>query len=301
MSEEMHREPEDAAAIRIFLVSDTHLSRRRAYFQDNWEVFVAEVAAERPELVIGLGDLSFNGADEDDDLAFARSEFDRLAAPTAVIPGNHDLGESGPDPRRGQTIDAVRHERYLRHFQCDRWIVDRGVWRIIGLNSQLMESGLAEEREQRAWLVDAVETAERRHLLLCLHKPLFLHAAEEPAAPLKALGPEARQWLLSLCERARVPLVVTGHAHEHRVLRHVGTELLWVPTTSFVQPGNASFGGAGLTRAGYVALDLLPDGSFVHRFVEPPLFVNLDLGNWMRHAGTSIRLPPRPLRQRALP
>jgi hypothetical protein len=98
-----------------------------------------------------------------------------------------------------------------------------------------------------------------------------------------------------------VPLVVTGHAHEHRVLRHVGTELLWVPTTSFVQPGNASFGGAGLTRAGYVALDLLPDGSFVHRFVEPPLFVNLDLGNWMRHAGTSIRLPPRPLRQRALP
>jgi len=59
-------------AFTIVQVSDTHLSRTHAYFQDNWEVFLDEMAALKPDLVLHSGDVSFNGPDAPDDLAFAR-------------------------------------------------------------------------------------------------------------------------------------------------------------------------------------------------------------------------------------
>ena len=45
----------------VLQVSDTHLSATHAYFTDNWQVFVDEVRALAPDLVINTGDFSFNG------------------------------------------------------------------------------------------------------------------------------------------------------------------------------------------------------------------------------------------------
>jgi 3',5'-cyclic AMP phosphodiesterase CpdA len=58
--------------IRIVQVSDTHVSRKRAYFADNWDVFVDEMRRDPPDLIVHSGDVSFDGA-ADDDIAFARS------------------------------------------------------------------------------------------------------------------------------------------------------------------------------------------------------------------------------------
>jgi 3',5'-cyclic AMP phosphodiesterase CpdA len=59
--------------VRIVQVSDTHVSRKRAYFIDNWHVFVGDVRANPPDLIVHSGDVSFDGADDEDDLAFARA------------------------------------------------------------------------------------------------------------------------------------------------------------------------------------------------------------------------------------
>ena len=64
--------------IRIVQVSDTHVSRKRAYFVDNWDVFVDEMQRQPPDLIVHSGDVSFDGADDEDDIAFARREKDRL-------------------------------------------------------------------------------------------------------------------------------------------------------------------------------------------------------------------------------
>src|SRR5262249_10393122 len=83
----------DPESIRTVQVSQTHVSRKRAYFVDNWDVFVDEMSRTRPDLIVHSGDVAFDGAADEDDLAFARSEKDRLAAPWLAIPGNHDTGE----------------------------------------------------------------------------------------------------------------------------------------------------------------------------------------------------------------
>src|SRR3546814_13743805 len=91
------------AAFTIVQVSDTHLSRTHAYFQDNWEVFLDEMAALKPDLVLHSGDVSFNGPAAPDDIVFAREQIGRLRVPWLAIPGNHAIGEPGgrPDRKRG--------------------------------------------------------------------------------------------------------------------------------------------------------------------------------------------------------
>ena len=71
----------DPEVIRIVQVSDTHVSRKPAYFVDNWDVLVNEMSRTRPDLIVHSGDVAFDGAADEDDLAFARSEKDRLVAP----------------------------------------------------------------------------------------------------------------------------------------------------------------------------------------------------------------------------
>ena len=63
----------------ILQVSDTHLSRTHAYFQDNWDAFVDCVAEEKPDLVFVTGDMCFNGPMNPDDLAYARSQMEVLS------------------------------------------------------------------------------------------------------------------------------------------------------------------------------------------------------------------------------
>ena len=82
----------------VLQVSDTHLSATHAYFTDNWQVFVDEVRALGPDLVINTGDFSFNGPAVVEDLAFSHAEAELLGVPYLAVPGNHDVGEPGDNP-----------------------------------------------------------------------------------------------------------------------------------------------------------------------------------------------------------
>jgi hypothetical protein len=94
-----------AEIIRIVQVSDTLVSRKRAYFVDNWTVFVDEMRHDPPYLIVHSGDVSFDGAADEDDIAFARAEKDRLS-------GNHDIGESPLVIRLRQPINVDRMSRW---------------------------------------------------------------------------------------------------------------------------------------------------------------------------------------------
>lgn len=146
----------DPASIRIVQVSDTHVSRKRAYFVDNWDVFAGEMSRTRPDLIVHSGDVAFDGAADEDDLAFARSEMDRLTAPWLAIPGNHDTGESPLAIRLRQPINSERIERWQRHYGPSRWCRDLGAWRLIGIDSALLGSGHPDEDQQNEFLERSV-------------------------------------------------------------------------------------------------------------------------------------------------
>ncbi len=42
----------DDDILRVVQVSDTHVSAKRAYFLDNWDVFVALMKADPPDLIV---------------------------------------------------------------------------------------------------------------------------------------------------------------------------------------------------------------------------------------------------------
>jgi 3',5'-cyclic AMP phosphodiesterase CpdA len=84
-------------AIRVLVVSDSHLSPRTPEAVANWDSVVAHIATDRPDIVVHTGDVSTDGARVGGDLAFARAQVDRIVRPHYVLPGNHDLGDN-PHP-----------------------------------------------------------------------------------------------------------------------------------------------------------------------------------------------------------
>lgn len=282
------------SALTILQVSDTHLSPSHAYFQDNWDAFVDCVAEEKPDFVFVTGDMCFNGPVNPGDLAYARGQMDRLPVPWRAIPGNHDIGDTPPDAKLKHPMNAGSRAAYRKHFGEEHWVEDLGEWRFVGLNAQLMDSGLPGEAEQMAMLEDALATAGDRSRALIVHKPLFNADADEKGQAPAALFPAGRKKILALCGRYGVKLVASGHRHCYRSLRLGRTQLVWAPATAFIDTSKSNDGLRLVRRLGYVRYRF-EGRKFSHALVEPWRFINHDLRNWMLATGSTTHLPPRPL------
>jgi hypothetical protein len=93
-----------------------------------------------------LATLAINGSDSDAEIAFAATALRNLRTRVMALPGNHDVGDEPPGQHPDQIIDADRLARWDSSFATDRWALDAGAWRLIGVNAQLFGSGRIEER-----------------------------------------------------------------------------------------------------------------------------------------------------------
>jgi 3',5'-cyclic AMP phosphodiesterase CpdA len=285
----------------IVQVSDIHLSPNFAWFQDNYDVFVETMAADPPDFIFVTGDVCINGPGRDEEFAYARAQLDRLPVPWRAIPGNHDSGDTPPDERNNHPLTEPLRQRFRDTVDEDFWLQDLANWRFIGLNAQMIDSGLPAEVSQWAFLEEALADAGDRKLAIWVHKPLFVRDVNSPNKFLTALFPEGRARLLTLCEKHDVKLVGSGHLHRFRRLQIGGTKLIWAPSTAFLMGGRKGLPGAA--RLGYMRYKFGRSG-FTARMIDPPLFLNMDVRNWNRHRGSTIHLPPRlprPLGSLALP
>ncbi|NCY26422.1 MAG: metallophosphoesterase, partial [Alphaproteobacteria bacterium] len=167
---------------RIGLLSDVHLSRARPWFHANWELLLAELArAPAPDMFIITGDCALDAPVREDDLAFAREQFDRLPAPWHALPGNHDIGACHPEGAGEALVSEALLAAWTRHFGADFWVLDVPGWRLIALNSLIPGSHLPAEHAQAAFLEDAIATAGAQQVAVLTHKPLCLHDVTETA------------------------------------------------------------------------------------------------------------------------
>jgi 3',5'-cyclic AMP phosphodiesterase CpdA len=169
------------------------------------------MAEEKPDFVFVTGDMCMNGPKVPEDLKFARAQMERLPVPWRAIPGNHDIGDTPPDTRLKGPITRSRRAAYRKAFGDDFWVQDLGDWRFIGLNAQLMDSGLPGETAQMGMVTDALGSAATRQCAILIHKPLYNKSATERGQSLQALWPKSRKRLLALCEKHKVKLVASGH------------------------------------------------------------------------------------------
>lgn len=224
----------------ILQLSDAHLSPRNTLFRRNFELLRQAAAELRPELVLATGDLSLDGADREEDLAFAADRHRSLGARLLAIPGNHDIG-SDPRLMPRQPFDAARLARWQRHFAADRHCEDLPGWRIVALDTEVMGTGSAEEAAQRGFIAEAAAGAGDRRIALFLHRPAFQAALAEPWNPW-SVPPEARAALRPLLEHPGLRLVASGHVHLARAERRGRVDFVWAPALSFFchprdQPG----------------------------------------------------------------
>jgi 3',5'-cyclic AMP phosphodiesterase CpdA len=248
-------------------LTDTHLSASRPFFQFNFEMVVEAMAEIAPDHIIITGDLGLNGPDDIADVAFAARQFDRLGAPWSAVPGNHDLGLVPFEGGLHQPINEARHAAYLGAMGSDRFMLDIGDWRMIGINSQLLGSGLVAEADQYDWLAATIATD--RPTALFLHYPVYLDDPADPARSHAVILPEARAALLALIDASpNVRLVASGHLHEERRAIRGGVIYQWAPATSFMTSAGGHGGVAGV-------------GFLVHHFDGADFTTERRAARWM--------------------
>ena len=187
--------------MRVVQISDTHLSRSKPHFADNWPPLADWIVAQHPDLVIHTGDVTVDGAGVEDDLAFSAQLMNGLGSRWRAVPGNHDVGDAR---HARQPVNAERLAMWRRYFGPDRWVEDIGEgaqgWRLVGLDAMLIDSGEPEEAEQNAWLEQVMSEAGERRIGWFLHRPLFVDSPDEGDTGYWSIKPQPRASLMALVE-----------------------------------------------------------------------------------------------------
>jgi 3',5'-cyclic AMP phosphodiesterase CpdA len=265
---------------RLTQISDTHLARRLPTLTQNFHRISEHIDATRPDLVVNSGDLAFDGPTNRDDLEFARTLHDALPVARRYLPGNHDIGDNptqiGPVPPQ----PATEHDRqtFLSVFGEDRWRFEAAGWCFIGLNSLVMNTGLASEAEQFDWLASQLSSTNGRPVALFLHKPLYLNLPDDPELPatsIRYVPMPARSRLIEMLRAVDLRLVGSGHVHQRRDFTYGHVRHIWAPSAGFII-SDARQEVIGTKEVGLVEYRFQPD-SFEVRHIRAPGQVDVDL------------------------
>lgn len=251
--------------LRLIQISDTHLSGRKPLFQGNFDTLCAWLHADPPDLIVCSGDLSLDGADRDEDLRFAAAQLARLPARCLVIPGNHDVGDFA-ELESAQVTNAERLARWRAVFGADHFVEDVPGWRLIGLNTQSLGTGLDEEAAQLDALAGAVAGAAGRAFALFLHKPLCQNDLDEAELNYWSVLQPARGALMGAFAATAPRFVASGHIHQWRDHAPSGLRQIWAPAISFIV-GEEQQPSLGSKLLGAVEHLLHPDGTHASRLL----------------------------------
>ena len=275
---------------RLIQISDTHLARRLPTLTQNFHRVSEYIDARRPDLVVNSGDLAFDAPTSRDDLEFARELHAALPVTCRYLPGNHDIGDNptelGPAPPQPAT--EQERQNFLSVFGEDRWRFDAAGWRFIGLNSLVMNTGLASEAEQYDWLASQLSSADGKPVALFLHKPLYLNSPEDPelaASAIRYIPMPARSRLVEMLRAADLRLVASGHVHQRRDFTYRHIRHVWAPSAGFII-SDARQEVIGTKEVGLVEYRFQPD-SFEVRHVRAPGQIDVDLDSLIGMASNS--------------
>jgi 3',5'-cyclic AMP phosphodiesterase CpdA len=267
------------AAMKIALISDTHLAPIANAFQMNCDAARAWIEAARCDLLVHLGDITADAAKDPSHFITASSAFTSWNGPIRFVPGNHDIGDNPAETAESRET-AVSRERlalYRQAFGPDYWSLDcENDWTLIALNAQIFGFGGAEEAAQFDWLAAELELCTGP-VGLMLHKPLFRDGPEDCEKHHRYVPTPARRRLLELLAGCDLRFVVSGHTHQTRRFHANGVEHVWAPSAAFFIPDRLQE-RIGEKIVGMMVVTLSENG---HSFelVIPPGLMQLDISD----------------------
>lgn len=272
---------------RLTQISDTHLARRYKTLSENFDRVAEHIDATRPDLVVNTGDLAFDAPTNRDDLEFAKTLHDALPVNCIYLPGNHDIGDNptaiGPVPAQSATEE--RREIFLSVVGEDRWCFEAAGWCMIGLNSLIMNTGIASEEAQFDWLAAQLAKAGGRPVALFVHKPLYLNVPDDielEASAIRYVPQPARQRLIEMFDAVDLRLVASGHVHQRRDFTYRHIRQVWSPSAGFII-SDARQELIGIKQIGLVEYRFRPDSLEV-RHVRAKGQVDIDLDSLLAKA-----------------
>jgi 3',5'-cyclic AMP phosphodiesterase CpdA len=161
-------------------------------------------------------------------------------------------------------------------------------WCFIGLNSMVMNTGLACEAEQFDWLASELADTGGRPVALFLHKPLYLNAPDDrelKATAIRYVPMPARRRLVEMLRAVDLRLVASGHLHQRRDFTYSHIRQVWAPSAGFIIP-DARQEVIGTKEVGLVEYRFQPD-SFDVRHVRAPGQVDIDMDSLIGPASNS--------------
>src|ERR1700733_14710098 len=109
--------------VRVVQFSAPHISRLGGTPSENTSLLVDFLNEElRPDLVIHTGDVVILNPDSPDDRQAARQLLEQINAPLLVLPGNHDVGESGDDVWMDVSVTSERGAGFAGSWGAVRFL-----------------------------------------------------------------------------------------------------------------------------------------------------------------------------------
>lgn len=243
---------------QFVVIADTHYmldptgqavefaSRRRQTARTQYALGLLAGLGDLP--VIHMGDLVQEFPERP---SFAQALDESLAQLSACgvrprfVPGNHDVGDK-PDPTMPAAwVSSPFLDGYQRRVGPSWQSWDAAGLHFVILNSQILNSGLPAESEQRAWLEADLQANPGKRIFLFLHLPPFLHNPAEPGlGHYDNIDEPARSWLLGLLRRHPVELLCAAHVHwafyneiPGPPTAHPPTAFHTIPSVAFTRPG----------------------------------------------------------------
>ena len=234
------------------VIADTHMNQKEDYSSSPYPCnvlanartrqVIAEINQVDPVLVVHLGDI-VNPVPELPTYGEAAGHFKQLVEdlgpPLHLVPGNHDVGDK-PVSWAAGVVNDENLALYESHFGKHYFAFDHEHVHFVVINSPIINSGLAVESEQRAWLEQDLEANKDQRTFIFIHYPPYVSDPVEPGS-YDNIDEPGRTWLLSLIRKYTPEGMFCGHVHNFWYDIYEQTEIYLVPSTAFVRHGYSEF------------------------------------------------------------
>jgi len=157
-----------------------------------------------------------------------------LRHPLYLTPGNHDIGDKPNDWAPTGSICDEFLTLWDEHFGAQFQSFDHDGDHFVIINAELINSGLAKEAEQRAWLEADLEANRGKRIFMHSHYPPYFSRPDEEEN-YDNIGEPGRGWMLGLLAEHGVEALFIGHVHNFWYNRYAETDCYLLPSTAFVR------------------------------------------------------------------